>query len=126
MAYGSVSGVRALTGVEETTEWDERIASWLAESDAKIEKRLGRTFSDPVPSLITRLSNLLTAITVLERLKAEGTVSDVRIGDVWIDSVEAIGETIRGYQREAEEIFRLYESPIVKSSKYEYIEEDES
>jgi len=123
--YGSVSGVRALTGVEDTTEWNDRITDWIAESDAKIEKRLGQTFSAPMPTLITRLSNLLTAITVLNRLKAEGIFSDIRVGDFWINSVEAIEETINSYKREAEEIFGLYRSLIVKSSSYQYIDEDD-
>jgi len=120
-----VSGVRALTGVPETDEWDSRISSWIAESDAAIEKRLGQTFS-PAPSLITRLSNLLTAIIVLERLKAEGSLDSFTLGDYSErDPLAAVESAIKNYRAEAEEIFRLYGSPIVKSSSYQYIDEDD-
>ncbi len=124
MAYGSVSGVRALTGVEETAEWDDRITGWLADSDAEIEKRLGQ-FPVPVPVMIVRLSNLITALTVLDRMKAEGSVSDIRIGEVSDNPLQAVEAAVKDYQAEAKEIFRLYRTPNVKSSSYEHINEED-
>ena len=125
MAYGSVSGVRALTGVEETTEWDDRITAWLADSDAKIEKQLGQTFPDPTPALIVRLSNLLTTLTVLDRMKAEGSLASFRVGDVSTDPLAAAEAARKNYEQEANEILRMYRSPTVKSSSYKYIEEED-
>jgi len=111
--------------MEETTEWDDRITGWLADSDAKIEKHLGQTFTDPAPALIVRLSNLLTALTVLDRMKAEGLLASFRVGDISTDPLTAAETARKNYEQEAKEILRMYHSPIVKSSSYEHIEEED-
>ena len=122
--YGTVSGVFDLTGVQETQEGEDRIADWIEEADAEIEKKLGRTFSPPVPLLVTRLSNLLVAVRVLERLKAEGSLSAFSLGGLQEkDPLAAVESAVKDYEKEAEEIFRLYRAPVVKSSEYEHIDE---
>ena len=125
MTYGSLSGVRALVSVPETSEWDSRIIDWILESDEAVTKRLGQTFSAPVPLLIVRLSNLLTAIQVIDRLKAEGSLDAFVLGDYReLGPLAAADSALKDYGREAEEIFGLYRVPVVKSSDYEHIEEE--
>jgi len=125
LSYCEVSDVRTLTGVPETSEWDTRITNWIQDSTLKIEKRLGQTFTEPIPRLIKHLCALLTAITVLERLKAEGSLDAFTLGEYREDPLSAVESAIKNYRAEAGEIFRLYRTPIIKSSDYEYIDEDE-
>ena len=78
-----------------------------------------------MPLLISRLSNLLVAIRVLDRLKVEGSFDAFTLGELHEkDPLEAVESTIKNYKAETEEIFRLYRAPIVKSSEYEHIDED--
>ena len=123
MGYSTTSAVRELTAIPETSEWDSRITEWILDSDAKIDEKLGGGW-DPVPRLISRLSALLTAVKVLDRLKAEGALDSFRLGAYQDqDPLSAVESAIKDYEAEAKEIFRLYSRPVVKSTEYEHIED---
>ena len=111
MAYSTAADIRRIihTGLTDTD-----IASIIEISDAQIDSRLGTQSS--TDKVIKKLSMLLTARTIKQRQPNSVAVGEYK---------ETQGDLIDIWSREINELYRLYEPPIMASSDYQHIDEDE-
>lgn len=101
MAYCTVADVRRITGVTSTTIIsDADLVELIADADAKIDARI--TVASPTPRRIKRLSSLLAAIDVYNRLDMRGGFSS---GSFSVSGRE-VEKSLERWEREVEEIFR--------------------
>jgi len=109
--YCTASDVRSIihTGLS-----DSEIEAIIELSDAEIDKRLGPR--DPSDKVIRKLSMLLTAQTV--RLRQPGSVA---VGE-YSESNDKLNAVLSA---EIEKILKFYSSPVISSSDYSYIDEDD-
>ena len=98
MSYCGPSDVRLII---ETSLTDDELETLIEMSDAEIDRGLG---AQPVDDrLISKLSMLLTAITVRGRDPESFAAGEYR---------EQGGSAVESWRREAEEIKRLYRSSL--------------
>ena len=110
MAYSTAADVRRII---HTSLTDSDIASIIELSDAQIDKRLGtQSTSDKV---IKKLSMLITARTIKQRQPDSVVVGEYK---------EAQGDLMEVWRRKINELYRLYEPPMMVSSDYRNIDED--
>ena len=109
MVYCTASDVRTIV---QTSLTDGEITGIIETSDAEIDRRIGS--KDASDKLIKKLSMLLTAHTIKTRQPQSLAIGEYR---------EDVGDVIEVWDREVNRIFRLYKTPVVKTSKYEHIDE---
>ena len=109
MAYCTAADVRT---VVQTSLTDSDITGIIETSDAEIDRRLGTQSS--TDKLIKKLSMLLTAHTIKTRQPKSQAIGEYR---------EDTGNVIEVWEREIDRIFRLYKTPIFKTSEYKHIDE---
>ena len=118
MAYSTSADVRRFTPVSELVVSDSEINEYIADADARIDQEIGQ-FTETVPRRIQRLSALLAAKDILNRI-------DVAVNFTAGDFSETQNkqELIAVLEKEIQAVFRYYRKPIVKASQYETIEEE--
>ena len=103
MANCTAADVRRLTGVPSSIISDADLGELIADADAKINARI--SVSAPTPRRIKRLSSLLAAIDVYNRLDLRGGFSS---GDFSVSGQE-VERSLERWEREVQEIFQEYE-----------------
>jgi hypothetical protein len=111
MAYCSASDVREII---HTSLTDSEIDSVIEMSDALIIRRIGT--QSTTDKVIKKLSMLITARTIKTRQPQSLATGEYR---------EESGNLLETWGNEIEEIYRLYKIPIIKSSEYRHIDEDQ-
>jgi hypothetical protein len=111
LAYSTATDVRRIV---HTSLTDADITSIIEISDAQIDSRLGSQSS--TDKVIKKLSMLLTARTIKERQPNSVAVGEYK---------ESQGDLIELWTKEIKELYRLYEPPVISSSSYQHIDEDE-
>ena len=109
MAYCVSSDVRLIVN---TTLTDVEITGIIEMSDAEIDARIGTQISGD--KLIKKLSMLLTAHTIKTRQPQSQAIGEYR---------EDAGDVLEVWEREIEQIYRLYKGASVKATDYEHIDE---
>lgn len=109
MAYCTASDVRL---VIHTTLTDDQITTIIEMSDAEINRKIG--VEDPSNKLVKKLSMLLTAWIIKTRYPNSQAIGEYR---------EDASDILEVWKEEIERIFRLYKTPLVRSSDYRYIDE---
>jgi Txe/YoeB family toxin of Txe-Axe toxin-antitoxin module len=110
LAYSTAADIRRII---HTSLTDSDIALIIELSDAQIDRRLGtQSTSDKV---IKKLSMLITARTIKQRQPDSVAVGEYK---------ETQGNLMEVWSREINEMYRLYEAPVMVSSDYRHIDED--
>jgi len=101
-AYCTAADVRRLTGVPSSIISDSDLGELIADADARIDVKI--SVPSPTPRRVKRLSSLLAAIDVYNRLDLRGGFSS---GDFSISGQE-VEKSLERWEREVQEIFRDY------------------
>jgi Txe/YoeB family toxin of Txe-Axe toxin-antitoxin module len=110
LAYSTAADVRRIIHTSLTYS---DITAIIELSDAQIEKRLGtQSTSDKI---IKKLSMLITARTIKQRQPGSVAVGEYK---------ETQGDLMEVWSREINELYKLYEPPIMVSSDYRHITEE--
>jgi len=109
VAYCTATDVRLII---DTTLTDAEISGVIEMSDAEIDRRIGA--QDALDKLVKKLSMLLTAHMIKTRQPRSQGIGEYR---------EDSGNVLEVWEGEIERIYRLYETPRVKSSEYGRIDE---
>jgi len=111
MVYCTANDVRLLVS---TTLEDSELEHFIAQASAEIDKRIGaQSTSDQA---IEKLCALITAYIIKLQSPQVEALGDL----VKIDA----GVTLELWRDEIERLYRLYKTPIVKSSEYASIDEE--
>ena len=110
LSYSTATDVRKII---QTSLTDSEITDIIETTDAQINKRIGtQSTSDKV---IKKLSILMTAITIKGRQPETVLIGEYK---------ESHGNSIKTWQREVADIYRLYDPLMMASSSYNFIEEE--